>query len=157
MKSKYHSPTLGTLSLNQVASELKKFMAQDPRGHYTLVIGTDSTPSYSTDYVTAIVIHRKGKGGRYFWKRTHYKKVHTLREQIYLETQFSIETAEKILQALGTKVFAKYNVEIHIDVGTSGPTRDLINEVTGMVRGNGFTPKTKPESYAASTVADRYT
>jgi len=27
----------------------------------------------------------------------------------------------------------------------------------GMIRGSGYTVKTKPESYAASKVADRYT
>jgi predicted RNase H-related nuclease YkuK (DUF458 family) len=32
----------------------------------------------------------------------------------------------------------------------------MIREVTGLIRGNGFEPKIKPESFAASTVADRY-
>jgi predicted RNase H-related nuclease YkuK (DUF458 family) len=32
----------------------------------------------------------------------------------------------------------------------------MIREVTGLIRGNGFEPKIKPEAFAASTVADRY-
>jgi predicted RNase H-related nuclease YkuK (DUF458 family) len=32
----------------------------------------------------------------------------------------------------------------------------MIKEVTGLIRGNGFEPKIKPESFVASTVADRY-
>jgi len=32
----------------------------------------------------------------------------------------------------------------------------MIKEVTGLIRGNGFEAKIKPESFAASTVADRY-
>jgi len=45
---------------------------------------------------------------------------------------------------------------IHADIGENGATRDMIKEVTGLIRGNGFEPKIKPEAYVASTVADRY-
>jgi len=38
-----------------------------------------------------------------------------------------------------------------------GPTREMIKEVVGMVNGNGFTAKTKPESYGAFVVADKHT
>jgi len=33
----------------------------------------------------------------------------------------------------------------------------MIKEVVGMVTGNGFTAKTKPDSYGASKVADKHT
>ena len=46
---------------------------------------------------------------------------------------------------------------IHADVGENGITREMIKEVVGLIRGNGFEPKIKPESFAASVVADRYT
>lgn len=36
-------------------------------------------------------------------------------------------------------------------------TREMIREVVGMVSGNGFTAKTKPESYGAFVVADKHT
>ena len=52
---------------------------------------------------------------------------------------------------------AKYDLEIHIDVGPLGPTREMIREVVGMVNGNGFTAKTKPDSWGASKVADKHT
>ncbi|GAF87411.1 unnamed protein product, partial [marine sediment metagenome] len=42
------------------------------------------------------------------------------------------------------------------DVGENGQTKDMIKEVTGLIRGTGFEPKIKPEAYVASTVADRY-
>ena len=32
----------------------------------------------------------------------------------------------------------------------------MIQEITGMIRANNFEVKTKPESYAASSVADRH-
>jgi predicted RNase H-related nuclease YkuK (DUF458 family) len=46
---------------------------------------------------------------------------------------------------------------VHADVGVEGETRGLIREVVGMIVGSGFTPHVKPESFGASTVADRYT
>ena len=46
---------------------------------------------------------------------------------------------------------------IHADVGENGQTKDMIKEVAGLIRGNGFEPKIKPESYVASVVADRFT
>ena len=41
--------------------------------------------------------------------------------------------------------------------GEYGDTRDMIKEVVGMVTGNGYVAKTKPEAYGASYVADKHT
>lgn len=70
----------------------------------------------------------------------------------------SLEVAQDMVPSLREAVSpAKYDLEIHIDVGSLGPTRDMIKEVVGMVNGNGFTAKTKPESWGASSVADKHT
>ena len=45
---------------------------------------------------------------------------------------------------------------IHADVGENGGTREMIKEVVGLIRGNGFEPKIKPDSFVASGVADKY-
>jgi predicted RNase H-related nuclease YkuK (DUF458 family) len=46
---------------------------------------------------------------------------------------------------------------IHADIGENGKTKDMIKEVVGLIRSNGFEAKIKPESFAASVVADRFT
>ncbi len=46
---------------------------------------------------------------------------------------------------------------IHADVGEQGKTKEMVKEVTGLIRANGFEPRIKPMSFAASVVADRYT
>jgi len=70
----------------------------------------------------------------------------------------SLDFAENVVPKLRAIIsHAKYDLEIHIDVGALGPTRDMIREVVGMVNGNGFTAKTKPESWGASSVADKHT
>ena len=81
-----------------------------------------------------------------------------LRDKIYTETLMSLATARELVPLLrGAISPGKYDFEIHIDVGPLGPTRDMIKEVMGMVTGNGFTAKTKPESWGASHVADKHT
>jgi len=70
----------------------------------------------------------------------------------------SLDLAQEIVPKLRAVISpAKYDLEIHIDVGALGPTRDMIREVVGMVNGNGFTARTKPESWGASSVADKHT
>ena len=138
-------------------------MQNEPSCNYRLVIGTDSkTPLLSgkepVDFITAIVIHRLGRGGRYFWQRQKMKKIASLRDKIYTEALLSIKMAERVVPKFKQKLNGQScQVEIHIDVGTVGETRDMIKEVVGMVNGNGYTAKTKPASFGATNVADRHT
>ena len=84
-------------------------------------------------------------------------KFHTIRDRIIREVLLSLEVARLILSEL--KVSQKsdnWSFEIHADVGENGPTSVLIQEVVGMIRASNFEAKTKPESYAASKVADRH-
>lgn len=149
--------------VERMVEEISQFVKDDPDDFYRLVIGTDSQAKNvngkgECDFVTAIVIHRRGKGARYFWNKEKVEKKYVLRDKIYAETQRSLKTAQKIVPDLRKAVSpAKYDLEIHIDVGSLGPTREMIREVVGMVNGNGFVAKTKPESWAASSVADKHT
>jgi predicted RNase H-related nuclease YkuK (DUF458 family) len=155
----FQSPTWGALELPQVREKILMFLAEVPESKYQLVIGTDSQPHNGSgvDFVTAIVVHRIGNGGIYFWTRTVNKKIYALRQRMYEEATMSLVMAETVLVLLHKDGVTKYDVEIHVDIGKFGDTRDMINEIVGMIRGSGYTVKTKPESYAASKVADRYT
>ncbi len=157
----FHSPTKGRIKLIKIAKEISDFISQDSQDKYQLVVGTDSNGDKRADFVTAIIVYRVGRGGRYFWKKTNGGKVyHTLRDRIYQEVNLSLKTAQDVLKQLSPLLKSgkepSYDFQIHIDVGQSGPTREMIKEVVGMVRGNGFKAKIKPESYAASNIADRY-
>lgn len=160
---KFNSPTKGKLDKTQMVSEVAGFVSENPASFYRLVIGTDSQTKRingkaEIDFVTAVVIHRQGYGARYFWKREKRFQSPVLREKIYTETLISLACAEEIVPDLREAVNpAKYDLEIHIDVGSLGPTREMIKEVVGMVNGNGYVAKTKPESWGASSVADKHT
>lgn len=159
----FENPTSGKLSLTSVSELIVTFIKAEPLSKYRIVIGSDSherRQNGTTDLslVSAVVVHRLGKGGRYFYQKQRKPRPHSIREKIYLETFSSLQLAEKILPLINRRLNGHkcWELEIHIDVGRSGETRDMIKEVVGMVNGNGFTAKTKPESYGASKVADKH-
>ncbi len=163
-KNGFFSPSKGQMNVSEMTSEIAGFVEEEPSSFYRLVIGTDSQERRKNgkseiDFVTAIVIHRKGRGARYFWTKEKVKKNSILlRDKIYTETLRSLKIAQDLVPQLRQAISpARYDLEIHIDVGPLGPTREMIREVVGMVNGNGFTAKTKPDSWAASSVADKHT
>jgi len=147
------------MDLDKVAKDIVSYIAGEPEREYSLIIGTDSEGNGKVEFVTAIVIHRKGSGGRFFWKKSHKQKIHHLRQKIFEEVSLSLKTGEDLISGL-KRYWQRQDIrsalEIHIDVGENGPTKELIKEVVGMVTGSGFNAKTKPESYGASMVADRF-
>ena len=161
---KFHSPSKGIMEISDIVSEVASFVDEEPTKFYRLVIGTDSQTrkingESEIDFVTAIIVHRIGRGARYFWKKEKRNgRPPVLRDKIYTETLMSLQTAQEIVPKIRKVVSpAKYDLEIHIDVGPLGPTREMIREVVGMVNGNGFVAKTKPDSWGASSVADKHT
>jgi len=157
------SPTKGLVTVDEMVDYISSFVKEEPGSFYRLVIGTDSQAKSvdgkgEIDFVTAIIVHRMGRGARYFWKKQKENKVPHLRDKIYTETLMSLAVAQELVPTIREAITpAKYDLEIHIDVGPLGPTREMIREVVGMVNGNGFTAKTKPDSWGASSVADKHT
>jgi len=155
----FHSPTYGTIEIDQLKKIITDFMATDKKSRYEIIVGTDSQKfdRDTFDFVSALIIHRVGFGGIYFWKREFLKRKMSLKERIYTEAIMSIQTAENFIEFFKTNGISRYNIQIHVDIGHNGETREMINEVIGMIRGNGYQIKIKPDSYGASKVADRYT
>jgi uncharacterized protein len=155
----FQSETFGRSKLTDIRSHILKYIQDKPDFQYRLVIGTDSQPknSHATDFVVAIVVHRVGAGGIYFWQRIVKDKQYVLRQRIYQEAIYSLTIAEKLLDILKKDGITKYDIEIHVDIGQAGATRDMIAEIVGMIRSSGYKVKTKPDSYGASKVADRHT
>lgn len=153
----------GKLPLTKLGKEIKGFVDSEPGEEYQLIIGSDSRmkdykENPSIDLVSAIVIHRKGRGARYFWNKKRVEHVHSLKEKLYHETMASIDVAYRLMKVLKKDLNGQFEtLEIHIDVGEKGPSREMIKELVGMVNGNGYRAKIKPKAFAASSVADKYT
>lgn len=155
------SPTKGKLALEDLIHEIAVYMEAAPRARYKVIIGTDSdSNSAEPEFVSAVVIQRMGHGGIYFYRKHNGVVVHNLRDKIYYEVNDSLELARELVTRLRMRLgtlHLDFGPEIHIDVGENGPTKDVIKEVVNTVLANGFKVKCKPDSFAASNVADKYT
>ena len=159
MQHKEFRSSLGMqMSPDQVIENIVRFMNVDNTRKYTIIIGSDSlqlAPGVA-DFVTAIVCHRVGNGGIYFWRGSQHKGHKTLRDRIWHEVLLSLDIAKDFLERMKGKTVPTFDFEVHIDVGERGPTRELIQELVGIVRANNFEARVKPQSYAASSIADRH-
>lgn len=151
------SPTRGPMSFETMFKDIMDFIHESPLSQYKLIIGTDSQVRDEICFVTAVIVHRLGKGARYFYQRRRQRKITSLRQKIFYETSLSLGVASRLAEKMAENGHASLNVEIHLDVGQKGETKDLIREIVGMVVGSGFNAKIKPNSYGASKVADKHT
>jgi predicted RNase H-related nuclease YkuK (DUF458 family) len=155
---RFISPTSGSLDYEGVIKKVADYIKSDSNFKHKVIVGTDSEARDSNvEFVTAVVVHRIGKGGIYFWHKDRSKKVFSIQERIARETQLSIELAWRLRDTFQHNGLSGYEPEVHLDVGEVGATRDMIRWVTGMVLGSGFEYKIKPESFGATKIADRHT
>ncbi|MEW5785096.1 MAG: ribonuclease H-like YkuK family protein [Bacillota bacterium] len=147
------------MSFDAVFQDLIEYTGSHPEDKYKLIIGTDSHAFLNEHvvFVTAIIAHHIGQGGRFFFQKQTTRYMESLRQRIYYETFLSLEVATRLTEKMAENGNCELNVEIHLDVGEKGETRDIIKEVVGMVIGSGYDARIKPDSYGATTVADRFT
>ena len=154
----YYSPTYGEIDLEKLKKIITEYISKDKKGRYEVIVGTDSQKQKGNAYafVSALIIHHIGSGGIYFWRREFIGRIIPLKERIYHEAIMSMQTSENFIEFFKVNGISKYDIQIHVDIGKNGDTRVMINEVTGMVRSNGYDVKIKPYSYGASKIADRH-
>ncbi|MDO8515183.1 MAG: ribonuclease H-like YkuK family protein [bacterium] len=156
----FSSPTFGQMNLSGVVDRAVSFIESENNCTFKIVVGTDSEliPHGGTHFVTAIVVHHVGHGGVYFWSSISKTKIKDLRQRMYEEASQSLAIAQNLIEEFKKRDQPLDKIlEIHVDIGQNGDTRNMIAEITGMIRGSGFVCKTKPESFGASNVADRHT
>lgn len=165
------SPTYGNLTIREMADKIIDFVGKsDSSKEIEIIIGTDSQNFDKTKIVAVVVVRIVGNGGIFFYEITRHRRTNSIREKLYKETEISLDLADKLLaemQELGAmrdelvnnKVYIAnkpINLCIHVDAGYNGPTKQLIKEITSWVKGCGFRVEVKPYSFAASSVADKY-
>jgi len=155
----FNSETYGILTFEEVVNHIVSFMEKEKSARYSFIIGTDSTANNNggeIDYITAILVHRVGMGGIYFWHK--FPSIgYSINDRIFKEAALSLEFTEAFLNELNKRNVHNFSFEIHVDVGENGKTKEIITQVVGMVKGSGHKVVTKPDGYVASKVADRYT
>src|SRR3989338_9108218 len=103
------SPTYGKRKTLELIEDIARFIEADAKANYHLIIGSDSHIHSSNGQrdlklVTAIVIHKVGYGGKYFWQSQHLAKPHSIRDKIYTETYASLETAQSFLPKINQRL-----------------------------------------------------
>ncbi|RKD33738.1 ribonuclease H-like YkuK family protein [Thermohalobacter berrensis] len=157
------------LSFGDVKERIIKFIKRDPVASYKLAIGTDSQVKGGyTVFASAIVVHRVKKGA---WgcikKNILDREVMNLREKISIETNLTLQLASKFTPDFFDEITeiilpyvdkgANFSHEVHIDIGKKGETKRFTKEMVGYFAGLDFEAKIKPESYAATSYANKYT
>ncbi len=165
----FYNITEGNMSILDVINRIKKFINIDPSSQYVLSIGTDSQVHQTeTRFITAIHLHRVGKGAWGCLKQYRINRpIVSVREKISLETALSQEIAYLFTDTFLMEIMdlvipytddgADLRFEIHLDIGRTGVTKDLINEMTGRITAMGLEAKIKPDAYTAFSYANRFT
>ncbi len=152
------SPSKGEMILKEVIMDILAYVCEDTSFAYKLIVGSDSHPcADGTCFVSAIIIHRLGKGARYYYHKQVQNRINSMSQRIFTEAALSLDLADQLSSGLKEHGREDMSVEIHLDVGTHGATRELVKDVIGMVVGSGFDARIKPDATGASKVADRYT
>ena len=119
-------------------------------------IGGDSQSSLNNvKFTVAIIMIKKGKGGRGYYKSvTPLQTTMTLQQRLFMETFKAVKVAlwlNPILESIGYKVN-----EIHTDLNPNPnyASYEMVHTCLGYIRGMGFEGTAKPDSWAASSVAD---
>lgn len=153
-----------TISVSDIAKRIFGIIMSDKDGSYEITVGTDSQNFDRTKIVEVIAIHKKGKGGTYFYNVEFIRLITNLWQKINEETSRSLFIANDLFDAL-EELFLENDMlledldisfRIHCDIGRSGKTNVLIKEVVSWVTSRGYVCLIKPDSYAASGIADRY-
>ena len=166
----FYSPSSGNLSFQEVIKEIYDYISAEPEFFYDIVVGCDSPSSDKPFFPIAIVVLRTGAGGRFFLKKMQYPDAYLKRfmninwkqrilQEVYLSCELALNLRETLEKEFG-KATPTFNYQfqyIHADVGEIGKTKEMVKEVVGLIRSNGFEPRIKPQSFAATVVADRYT
>ncbi len=156
-----HSPTYGEVTIEKVAQLIYEKIA-DPGREYKLVIGTDSQNFDTTKVVAVIALHCVGHGGIFFYDVQRVHRITNVGQKLLFETQVSLEYAAKLLAAMNkvreNKDFdyeKRISFCIHVDAGEMGQSSRVIPEVVGWINACGYQAVVKPDSFAASSIADR--
>ena len=157
----FTSETYGRLELYQIPEKLEDYYKK-MKGYgstFRVIVGTDSQNFSDTKMVTVIAAYCEGHGGIYFYEISRIDKIHDVRTKLHVETGESLKVAEDLLAGIEghEDLYMDMAFSIHVDAGMNphGKTKELIPELVGWIKSLGYDCETKPESWVASSVADR--
>lgn len=150
------------IEFNKIPDALLRFYNAHINDNVSVIIGTDSQNFSDTKMVSVIAVVAEGHGGIFFYEISHVDLIQNVHLKLQTETAASLELAQQLVTALESSVtyselYSNCPLSIHVDAGNSdkGKTKALIPELVGWIKASGYDVKTKPESFVASSIADR--
>lgn len=164
MIQKFRTAAGELFTIDQVIKKIADYIEKDTSNRYEFTVGTDSQNFDRTKIVEVIAVHRVGKGGIFFYNVEFIQRIQNLRQKITEETQRSLSIADGLLEKLELELIEReidideldIQFQIHCDIGHEGKTKTLIREITNWVTSLGYVCLIKPDSYAASGIANKY-
>ncbi|MDO5131848.1 MAG: ribonuclease H-like YkuK family protein [Eubacteriales bacterium] len=160
----FRSPTYGKMEIGQIPDRILTFY-RDHRKYESpvrIIIGTDSQNFDDTKIVCVIAVVCEGHGGIFFYEITRQPLIRDVRTKLHVETNDSLQLAEELVGIMENdgkyeELYLNCPIAIHVDAGnsTNGKTKELIPELVGWIRACGYDCSVKPDSFVASTIADR--
>ena len=131
------------LDISRTDGKVKFFIGADSQYRYKKVI-----------YSIVLVMLKEGKGGIGYYSRIREEGKISTNQRLFQETFYAVELATKVnplLESIGHTI-----EEIHTDLNPDPNylSSAMINQCLGYIHGMGFKGTTKPNSWAASSVAD---
>lgn len=154
-----------TCTYDEMIKIIAEYISKNTEHELEITIGTDSQNHSQTKMVEVIAIHTVGYGGIYFYFAEYIRKIQSLKEKIMEETSRSLMNANGFIDNLALELI-NYNIDlddlnihfcIHCDIGHKGKTSMLIKEIVNWVHAMGYDCLIKPDSYAASGIANKIT
>ena len=160
----FTSPIYGKLNIQDIPEKIRIFF--EKHEHYDapvkIIVGTDSQNFDQTKVVSVIAVICEGHGGIFFYEVTRKPIIKDVRTKLHEETNDSLQVAEQLVGIMESEkryeeMYLNCPISIHIDAGnsTKGKTRELIPELVGWIKSCGYSCQVKPDSFVASTIADR--
>ena len=131
--------------------DILQFVEDASRDGHAVQVGTDSLQTGRvTQFVTVVVILMPGVGGRVAYRREVVPRIKSLRERLLTEVWKSVDLG------LQFSPIVAGDLTVHIDANPveTHKSSAYVQELVGLVVGQGFKAAIKPESWAASHAAD---
>jgi len=131
--------------------DIQQFVRDASRDGQAVHVGTDSLQTGRfTQFVTVVVILTPRKGGRVAYRREVVPRITSLRERLLKEVWKSVDLGLQF----SPLVMGELTVHIDANPVVAHKSSAYVQELVGLVVGQGFRALIKPESWAASHAAD---
>lgn len=150
----WYSITYGEVTTEEMILLIKGFIAGNSLTS-RIIVGSDSQNIEGiTRFVTVVAVTTEHKGGIFFYIIDEVKRVRDIKHRLRTETFKSLSIMNDLMDKfIDNEIFV--DTEIHLDYGHYGKSSEVINELVGYVSSMGYTCRIKPDSFVASSIADR--